>query len=291
MTGENMLKRFVLGFIALLFCLTSNSFAQEKDHNTLVEELIVKSGLRNQIGQLPEIIKISLIEKLQKDSVMSSEYKENFKENAMKAFDAQEMIKTAKDDIASKLTDEELNTLLQWLNSPIGEKITKLEEDSSTPEGYSKLKEFKTGLKDAKPDENRLVLLEKFDQAARMTETSVKNRVNINVAIASSMAAAMGNPDFSSERYRAYLEKYKPQFTQSSKNEIKSAMLFTYQKLTDDEIQKYIDFLNTSKGQKYTNVISEAIIKSIRDAASRLGRGMGEYIRQTQQKGKALVNP
>ena len=218
---------------------------------------------------------------------MSAEEKVSFKAALVESFEASAMLKILKSGIAAGLTAEDIKLILLWLDSPLGQKITELEENASSAQAYQEMRDFAMGLESNPPADKRIAAIEQFDQAAHMTESSVKIKMDMSLAMAEAMSCTMGCDNFSKEKIMRQLEQARPQFEQGSQQEMFISSLFTYQTLTDDELDQYIKFYETAVGQKYMKVVTDALSSSIQNASKLLGEKVGTMI----QEKKAMAEP
>jgi hypothetical protein len=105
--------------------------------------------------------------------------------------------------------------------------------------------------------------------------------------MAEAMSCTMGCDNFSKAQVMRQLEQARPQFEQGSQQEMFISSLFTYQTLTDDELDQYIEFYKTAVGQKYMKVVTDALSASIQNASKLLGEKVGTMI----QEKKAMAEP
>lgn len=271
-------------FVLMMVINAPLLWAQDKSNAPAIDELIIKSGLQQQVEQFPDLVKAGADQSLNQNSKLTLEQKTGLETAIVQAFDPTLMLKTIKENVASGLTQDDINAILVWLNSSLGQKITLLEEQSSTEEGYKKMQEFAQGLANNPPDPKRVAVIGRLDVAAHLTENDVKMRMDMALAMAESMATAFGQKDFSKEALVSALEQKRPQIESSAKQNVIIGGLFTYQNLTDDELQQYINFYTSKEGQKYTNVTSEGLSQSIHDASERSGKALGQYAKQEVAK-------
>lgn len=280
--------KLLKSLLVILFCSQAALvWADDKSHDQLVDELAVKSGVQRQVEQIPEVVKVSVEQRLAQDTKMSAEEKVGFKSALVESFDPAAMLKTVKAGISAGLSNDDINIILLWLNSPLGQKITALEEGASSAKAYQDMRDFAMGLQSNPPADKRLAAIEQFDKAAHMTESSVKMKMDMSLAMAEAMSCTMDCNNFSKEQVVAQLEQARPQFEQGSQQETMISALFTYQTLTDNELEQYIQFYETAVGQKYMTVVTDALSASIKNASKVLGEKVGMMIKEK----KAIAAP
>jgi hypothetical protein len=246
-----------------------------------VDELIVKSGVQRQVEQVPEVMKASFEQRFKQDQKMSAADRYNLRTAASESFQPAAMIKTVREIVAAGLSEAELVEIMKWLNSPLGMKITQLEEQSSSGDAYREMMIFAENMPEPAPA--RLALIERMDSAAHMTQYSTQLKVDVAMAMTASLACTQECNDFSREQLAKQLEKSRPQIEEASRQETIVHSLFSYQTLTDEELAEYIKFYETAAGQKYMRVVTSALSKAIQDASTIMGQKMGQALKEKKK--------
>ena len=276
---KGQVMKLLKSLVFVFACLNASVlFAQ--DQGDPVDQLIVKSGIKLQTEELPDVIKASIDQSLNQNQKLTAEQRAKLKDIFIQAFDPSAMLKSIKNYVSGRLSAQDLNTILTWLNSPLGVKITQLEEDASTADAFKKVREYAQGLQANPPDPNRVALLQKLDTAAHLTDNNVKMRIDMASSMAESMAPAIGNKDFSASAVNAQLEENRPKIENAARQEVIIEGLYTYQSLTDNEIQQYIDFYNSDAGMKYETVMAEGLSTSLHNVFNEAGKDLGDYLKQ-----------
>ncbi len=212
-----------------------------------VDVLVAKSGLQSEIDKQPE---------------------------------AAIMLQTIKDHISRHMTSSDIDAVLEWFNSDLGQKITKAEEDASSMEAYSQMREIKAGLQSHPPDPFRKQLISNLDQAARMTEymTRMKMSMVITMTEATPSATSIGNA--SKEERISQIKSRRGQVQELSSKEVMARSLFTYRSISDNELEQYIVFYKSEAGKKYVDTVTEALLTAIEDSNKRWAIELGGTMEQ-----------
>ena len=172
---------------------------------------------------------------------------------------------------------KEVKTIIEWLSSPLGIKITKLEEEAISPEAeQEKVMSLNKLLTDpAAP--NRLKLLQRFETATQSTDVTTDLLLNLQIAIiyAASSAMAVHNPP-SFEKITEMVYKNRPQVKEMVSQNAISNFLYTYQGLSLRELEQYIAFVESNLGLKYYEVVMTALSESMISASKKLGESIAE---------------
>jgi hypothetical protein len=217
-------------------------------------------------------------------------------------YNAEKIRKDMQTRIENNLDFESIENVLVWLRTPLGRKITLLEEAASSPEGQQQLGAFAKQLRTNPPSQARVHLGKRLDEATQATETTLE------LAVATSQEATFtkpGNALTPTEQlyfsmtipthfieganallpkeqridYATFQQQMKSQ-PQKMKHVYQHAnlanFLYTYQNLSDDELDLYIAFSESESGRNYHKTIFKALQKIQQDAALRITKAVGQ---------------
>ncbi|MEJ2690016.1 MAG: DUF2059 domain-containing protein, partial [Deltaproteobacteria bacterium] len=279
------LKKLLL--IIIVSWLPFTVYAQIQN-DAQIQALYVKSGLDKQLEQLPLVIQASFEQASQADktiqklpgniiSIIKTSIREAFNPASLKA--------AMLTEIRENLAAQDIEEVLDWLDSPLGKKCTKLEEAASTPDAFAKMQQYAARIQKSPPTAKRLNILQKLDSAVKGTESGVDIAINCQVAVALATVSTLP-----SEQQRSLkdisreLEKNRPQLEAMVRSQVLLTHLYTYRNLTDDEIQQYIEFASSPAGSKYHSVTGEALKKAFYAGSIRWGKSIGEAMKQMQHQ-------
>lgn len=280
---------FVYKPFLVLFCVFSSAVSPSfADTAAKVDELIVKSGLQRQIGQLPEVVSASFEQRMSQDANVKPEEAAKLREAISQAVTPSAMLESIKGHISAQLAEPDLDAILAWLNSPLGLKITALEENASSAQAFTELQKFAMGLESDPPDPARVEALQELDRSARMTEFSTGMKIDMIVTMTGAMATAAGRTDFTKEELLSSLEASRAQIEEGSAQEVLITGLYTYQTLTVDELKEYVAFYKSETGQKYANVITVGLLDALNKSSKDMGERLGKLIKEENAKDAAV---
>ena len=191
-------------------------------------------------------------------------------------------------EFREKLSNQDLKTILKWLNSPLGIKCTQLEEEASAPEAYTESYKYAENLQKSPPTAERLRVIQKFDTAVQATKNSVKTYINIQAALSLGVNASLPKEQQRSlADIQGEIKKYRPEIEASMKMETWVSLLYTYRNLTEAEIQQYIKFASSPAGLKFHVVADNGWEKALIEGGIRWGKAIGEAMKQLQSQAEA----
>ena len=274
----------------LLSLLPVISYAQ-KENNSPMLELYVKSGMQKQIEQLP-----SLMQTLFDDSIRENEEMQKLPKSTLsamraslpEAFAPERLKEAVLAELTGKLSDQEIKEGIDWFDSPVGKKFTQLEEAASTPEAQAEIEQYTAHLPDSPPTAERLKVLQEFDSAVKDTEDAIEMAVDMQVAVALGMIATLpvekrkGLEDVERE-----VEKTKPVVEAEVRSQMLAFHLYAYRSMTEAEIQQYTQFAKSPAGSKYNSAAMAALKKAILQSAVKWGQLIGDVMEKMKGNSEA----
>lgn len=232
------------------------------------------SGLTEQLSHFEETILVQLKEGAG-EAFISESVEQRVEEAVRSAYSARKLHQRVRSYLEGELTGEEVESVLEWLSSPLGERITRLEEEASTPEGYLDRQEISDFLVENLPAE-RLELFQQLDEAVQVSELGFTIGVNTVVAVAEGVAlVAPGVESPRSEELRAAMESRREEMTESMRESTLRSFAYTYRDLEVAELDRYLEFAESPIGRKYHAVLSAAYERVLSAAARDLGLALG----------------
>src|SRR5437867_4553775 len=233
--------------IVLLPLLVLPALAGPPAKEELIQQLMKLSGLDAQVRQLPLQVLASFGE--QKSQLPAEVYELTVRALGA-AFDAERMLKTVSKQVEANLDVGTIQAALDWLQSGLGRKITGLEEAASTPQAYQQIQTYAKQLENRPPPQPRLLLVRRLDGATNSTETAVSVAETLTMSVAMALDAIQPKELQSDpEQLKKQMELQRPQMRQQLQQQTTASLLYTYQTLSDAELDKYIGFLESHAGK------------------------------------------
>ena len=271
-----MTNRMKVGVVVSLILCSNACFADDHNSDQLVHTLMQKSGLKKQIEQTPQLLQAELDQQhMGADGITQEEFN-RLSSIARSAFDAKTIHAAVQTYIKLNLSENDMKDVLEWLDSPLGTKITKLEEDASTAEAYKNMQAIGPKLLYENKDSARMNKIIKLDKAIGATQSTANTVMNIQLAMITAMSAAMEadkRPSF--EDIQDLVIKNQPQVQAAMSQMVQIQFLYSYRELTDYEMDRYTQFAESKSGQRYHNVSIRAIDTALVQAARKIGSRLG----------------
>ncbi|MEY2892019.1 MAG: hypothetical protein RJA98_1927 [Pseudomonadota bacterium] len=243
------------------------------------EQLLRKSGLWVQMATVADTLRDTMVSGPQGVGAGATPSEvARLQVLAAQAYQPQRMQETARALVAQRLNPDDLAALNAWYDAPLGQQVNQMEVDAGA--GSSEAQRAR-GLAGADLFQTlappRKLLLRDMVIALRALD------MNVSLVQASSWALYQGlrgsdaNPPPGvpgEDEMRARLDAQRPGLRLAFAPLLLSGMAQTYAALSDDELQRYIDFLRSPSGRAYTDLQIQAVGTALVEGAAALGRGL-----------------
>lgn len=276
--------------VLLLSLAPIHSYALNPNGSAVLE-LYVKSGMEEQLAQLPSVLRDAFDRSLQEDEQtrnLPKNVQSTLRASIATAFAPEALKKTIVGELGEKLPINDIEEVLKWLDSPLGMKCTRLEEAAGTPEGQADMQKYAARLQSSPPSAERLKIQRELDTATKNTESAVDVAIQTQLAVALAMMATLpAEQQRSLDDLSREMEKLRPTIESSVRSETFLSDLYTYRSLTDAEIRQYIDFAKSPAGAKYHTVSIAAFKRAFLESSVKWGKLIGEVIKGAANNSEA----
>lgn len=245
--------------LSVLLCNNFNVFAadsneaQDSYKNPLVKEILESSGVRDVVENMQSLFdkRGSLKKGVFYREVFS--YVENYVEN------------------------DKAPLVLLWLRSPLSQKIVMLESEYRNSQKGS-LSHLPTKLLSI--SENRLAFLRELDTAGMISEYQAEFIIISYKLRFEAMNSIMPQDKRLSRReIDSFFKDRKLELLNYTRKTTLDWITNMYYSLTDEEIKRYIDFLNSEAGKWFTSIINRALLSSFEQIARNLSDEQLKFIK------------
>ena len=261
-------------------------FGQSPDAGQL-DRLYLKSGLADLVEQIPAGVQAGFAQAFGEDAggQLTSRQRKIILTRIPLAYPTEDMRTGIMEVLAAELTAADVDTVLVWLDSPLGRKCTALESAAAAPEAIAAMQAYAEELQQSPPAPGRVALLGDLAEAVKAAENAVEVVMNTQLAVAAGMSAVLPEEQRKPpEVIRNQLEQYRPQITAAMQHQTALAFLYTYQSLSEDEIRQYLDFARSEEGVRYHTAASDGIGQALTAGSLKLGGMIAEIIQATEQQ-------
>jgi hypothetical protein len=227
-----------------------------------VDDLLDRAGLKTQLESLTAGIRAQF---LRAHRNQSGEARLTINRIVADRFAADGLYKKIRLEFQKDQEPGRLERAVAWYGSPLGRRITGQELAALVAAGDA---EAVADLEQKRPSSRRLELIERLDAAGGASETTV----DVTVAIVRSLTLAFqpGLPAVAGLS-RAELDRQifraRNRTLQDMRGLCMVSMLLAYRGLSDDELERYVQFVESDAGQWYTSVMNSALLAAVGAAA------------------------
>jgi len=267
--------RIAAALIVAVF--TAGALAQERR----IDELMRKSGIWQHLGQVQAAARLGAEE-------AREQAKANPRPNDLtpaqharmvaamdKAFAPERLRAAMRTALLKELSPADEGEVLEWLSTDLGTRITRLEEQRDTAEQQSKMEREAPKVLESLPKE-RLAKYERLAESIQAGESSANTIINVTTAIAYGIAIASPHGDVAMVKsIREQMEAQRPQMVAALAQRSIAIFAYTYQPLTDEELEKYVAFAESPAGKRYHDATTRALDRVLAQASLDMGRDFG----------------
>jgi hypothetical protein len=250
-----------------------------------LDKLMALSGLNKQMSDLPNIV-IGGAEESRKQysSDLPDAVYNDLKKAIEKSFRPSEILQEISMEIKKNLSEAEARSLLNWYESDIGRKITKAEEDASTPAAQEEMMRNASFLIG---DHERVALAEKMESVLHVTDMTIK--VSENSAIATLTALSTVAEPGQRENTSALKIRLSQQI-QESRAHVREMVIvsnvYGYKDIDIAGIEKYIKFIESAAARKFNNAAMKGMEKSLKQSTEKMAKAFAAEFKKYIEKNK-----
>jgi len=278
----------VLTVLAAILIGWGNACAGEKAPLPRVEELMHKSGLWRQIEQIEPLLQANLVQEMGKAGKEEESELWPLRMAMAKAYAADSLRDEVKNQLSLSLGQRDVESVLAWLSTDLGQRLTALEEKSGEVSEYSQRQENAEDVMRSLPPQ-RIQLIKRFTKAIRIGEASASMAINTTVGI--THGASLVSPHMKAsevKEIKRMLGEHKAKLTQMYEEQSVMQFAAIYQSVSDQDLKKYIAFAESPAGRRYHAATIKAMDIALTKAATEMGKQIGTPAKSTGIGGGAL---
>jgi hypothetical protein len=240
--------------------------------SAVVDELMLKSGLWTQLAQVEPNMQIGISQAHANSGQLTEGDMEHLSKAIATTYAADSLRKAVRDQLLVTLSSQDAATVLRWLATDLGKRITALEEAGSSP--GAALERQNAGPRVlASLSAPRKERVERLARVTLSAEGAAAIIIDSMAGIARGLAVS--GPDATSDSVddlKSKFESQRARYIEMLGPQIVADYAAMYQPLSDQELDQYVTFCESAAGQKYAAASLDAIDKALTQAAVRLGQ-------------------
>lgn len=273
-----------LSFFLALFTATA-AVAQKTAPQPLLDELMVKSGMWKQMGDLQSGVLAGIDEAQQAAKVPATPATTaRLKQAFSTAYAPERMRADMRDQLGKMLSVPEQREILAFLNSKLGVRMTQLDEKYSDLAEYNKAERVAPDhLKQLSPE--RIKRIQRLVQSLRADEGMATIVINNQVALISGISLAAPNAKpVDLKALQQKMDAERPQLVATISRQLTGLFAYMYRELSDTDLDQFDTFANSTVGRKYHASVTQALDKVMVQASMAAGFELGGNRLRTESK-------
>ena len=180
-------------------------------------------------------------------------------------------------DLQAQLTDEQLQAVSEWYQTPVARKISSAEIAASAPEAWPQIQASAPELNRKYKGTPKAEMFDRFDRAARATESAVDTTIAVQLGLATAMSA-LSSESMHYEQLERRIENQRGMLRGVVGQQVYDSYLYTYDKISAQELALYLDFLESPAGKKFSQVVTSSIQQAIMEPVESIGRQISRFM-------------
>jgi hypothetical protein len=121
-------------------------------------------------------------------------------------------------------------------------------------------------------------LFDRYDQAARATQSAVDTAIAMQFSMAAAMNALKGSGAMPVGELRQQVESRRTMLRGQVGQQVYTAYLYTYNAFTPEELREYLAFLESDAGSAFTRISTQSIQKALMEPVDMISRKLSQLL-------------
>lgn len=284
-----MSRKFLLWiFAAACLSLLESQASAAATPEALVDEYLHKSGLWAQLAQIEPGVQLGITQSDDQFRQLNDEQLGRLREAASGAYGADRLRKAMRVELVAALPTSDAEQALQFLVTDLGKRVTALEEAAASPADANHIEAIAAEAAATLPP-SRKELIGRMVKATRLVELAATIVINQQLGVMRGYAFYGGRADPSTaDDIKSKMDLYRDQMIGALEPRLTAHAAVIYGPLSEQEMIRYVAFLESPAGQKTSDVTSAALDKVLAAAAFELGRRIGDAVKPADAKSTRL---
>ena len=189
-------------------------------------------------------------------------------------FASEHIYRVAEETFREGASGVRLGAALEWLRSPFARRMEQAESRGSrgSLEGYI------AELESAPPSGERVELLLRLDRASGTSEAAVEMRAAMMKAVLRGVNLSGPAGPGGERAIEQAVEQARPKLARKTRNRIQWSLHFMYRGVSDDELRRYLAYLESDNGVWLSRVLLKSLFAAMEEGARRSGEGLAERL-------------
>lgn len=272
------MKHLLKYFIAILILLMTHGASFSKATNAQMEEIMRLSGLNKQIAQFPDSVVVGLNSPQVQQHGLSGKAISLMKEAMEEAYQPEVIMSAIRAAVADKFTEQEYSAMKTWYVSDPGIEITAAEARASTPQAMQEMMQNAASILS---NQERIPMAIELDSLVGASDIATRMNMYTALAVFRAMAALRGEDSSQAvQDFEARLSAQEELIRQQSRQMVILSFLYSYQDISEDKMNLYLDYLRTPASKKLHQAFMRGLETGMGEAADIMAFSLSQKLKE-----------
>ena len=239
-------------------------------------EVLEASPVDDIVAQYPEMMSRGIQDGLKQSGQVPPMVADSIGFLVSNSFRAADIEQRVVANLEAALTPEQLEEVHGWYQTPVAGKIAEAEIAASAPAAWPEIRSRAEDLNKRYQGTAREKLFDRFDAASRATESAVDTTIAVQLGLGTAMAA-LSRDSVHHEKMRERLESQRPALRGMVGQQVYDGYLFTYRDISNQEMNLYLDFLESEAGRSFTRVVTNSVQQAVIEPVESIGARLAAF--------------
>lgn len=247
------------------------------------DKLMALSGLNKQMAEFPGVVRAGLEQAKRPGAPIADAEFGEVQRSIEDAFQPSGILSVIDMEIKNNISESEVKDLLTWYESDLGRKITKAEENASTPAAYQEMIEEAQSLL---TDEKRVKLAGKIESLVNVTDMTMRLQENAGVAVFTAISTVM-DPDRSVnniEAFKAQMSAQEQQMRANIEEFVILSFVYSYKDIDMASIEKYVKFLERPNTRKFNDSVIKGMNYALNQSIGKMAESLAVVVKKYDEQ-------
>ena len=240
------------------------------------QQVLAASPIDDIVSRYPAMMSEAIREGLKRSQQLPPMVADTIGHVASSSFRAADIEQQIVKSLEQNLSGKQLEAVESWYGTPVAKKISKAEVAASDPAVWSEIQARAPELNEKYKGTDRAEMFARFDRAARATESTVETTIAVQLGLATAMAAFSDGSD-NYDALRQKIESQRSAIESIVEQQVYSSYLHTYENISAQEMELYIDFLESGPGAAFSKTVAQSVQQAITDPIESIGNQMARF--------------
>jgi len=249
------------------------------------QQVLAASPIDDIVTQYPAMMRQGIREGMKQSGQVPPMVAETIGQIVSSSFRAEDIERRIVTGLEENLSDAQLTAVRDWYETPVAQKISAAEIEASAPETWQQVRAQAPALNKKYQGTERALMFDRFDRASRATESAVDTSIAVQLGMATAMAA-LSTDSVHYEQLRQRIEGQRSMLRGVMEQQVYDSYLYTYRNISNQELDLYLDFLESDAGSAFSRVVTDSIQQAITEPVESIGKQVSRFLSPESQGGQ-----